>query len=72
MGINQFIEKKVDMTKPKNIILVTTIFILSLGGASLNISLFNMKFVIEGLGLASIVGIMLNLLFNSLDYLIRR
>lgn len=65
MGVNQFVDNKVDFKNAKNIIIVTLILILSIGGASVNFSIGNVKVVVEGLGLAAIVGVVLNLILPN-------
>ncbi|WGX77633.1 solute carrier family 23 protein (plasmid) [Paraclostridium bifermentans] len=62
MGINQFVENKVDFKLPRNFIIVAVILVLSIGGASIAFSIKTVKFVIEGIGLAAIVGILLNVI----------
>lgn len=63
MGINQFIESNVDFKIPKNIMLVAIVLILSVGGASIKFSIGDIKFALEGLGLAAIVGVIYNGIF---------
>ncbi len=67
MGIKQFTEGKVDFSISKNIIIVSAILILSIGGAILDFRIGKVNFVIEGIGLASIVGITLNILLSMIS-----
>ena len=62
MGINQFVENKVDFTISRNIIIVAAILVLSIGGAAIDFSIGTVNFVIEGIGLAAIVGVLLNII----------
>lgn len=62
MGINQFIENKVDLKLPRNVIIVAGVLVLSIGGASISFHIGTVKFIIEGIGLASIVGILINII----------
>lgn len=62
MGVNQFVENKIDFTSPRNIIIVAAILVLSIGNASIVFNIGTVNFVIEGIGLAAIVGVILNIL----------
>lgn len=61
IGARTFVEKKVDFTKQRNLIIAAVILILGLGGAELPITIGEVHFMIEGMALAAIVGIILNL-----------
>ena len=65
MGVSQFIEHKVDFTNSKNVIIVATILILSLGGAVISVNLRSITFSVEGIGLSAIVGVILNLILSK-------
>ena len=65
MGVSQFIEHKVDFTNSKNVIIVATILILSLGGAVISVNLRSITFTVEGIGLSAIVGVILNLILSK-------
>lgn len=65
MGVSQFIEHKVDFTNSKNVIIVATILILSLGGAVISVNLRSITFSVEGIGLSAIVGVILNLMLSK-------
>lgn len=65
MGVSQFIEHKVDFTNSKNVIIVATILIISLGGAVISVNLRSITFSVEGIGLSAIVGVILNLILSK-------
>lgn len=54
-GLKVMIEDKVDLTKTRNLIIVSTMLVLGLGGAVINIGI-----AISGMALAAFVGIILN------------
>lgn len=56
IGIRTLVENQVDLTKSRNLVLAAVILVLGLGGAVLEIGDFKM----EGMALASIIGIILN------------
>lgn len=58
VGIKTLIDSKTDMTKTRNQVIVSVILTVGIGGAALSIG----KFSFEGIGLASIVGVVLNLI----------
>ncbi len=60
IGIKNMIDAKVDFTNAKIIIVSSVMLVLGLGGAVFELG----EFKIEGLGLAAIIGILLNLLIN--------
>ncbi|NPA45486.1 MAG: uracil-xanthine permease [Chlorobi bacterium] len=60
IGIKNMIDAKVDFTNPKIIIVSSVMLVLGLGGAVFELG----EFKIEGLGLAAIIGILLNLIIN--------
>ena len=64
-GLRTFIEEKVDFSKSRNLILSSVIFIVGLSGITLTIG----NFEITGMGLATIVAIVLNLSFIIFDKL---
>ncbi|MBS3872106.1 MAG: NCS2 family nucleobase:cation symporter [Firmicutes bacterium] len=57
IGVRTVVENKVDMSKSRNLIVSSVIFVLGIGGAAFNLG-GGVKF--EGIGLAAIVGILLN------------
>lgn len=64
-GLRTFIEEKVDFSKSRNLILTSVIFMIGLSGIKLSIGVVELK----GMGLATVVGIALNLAFILFDKL---
>ncbi|MDS0526625.1 uracil permease [Clostridium sp. SHJSY1] len=64
-GLRTFIEEKVDFAKSRNLILTSIIFIVGLSGITLSIGSIQLK----GMGLATIVGMILSILFIIFDKL---
>ncbi len=60
IGIKNMVDAKIDLTDPKLLIITAVMLVLGLGGAELNIGNFGMS----GLGLAAVVGIILNAILN--------
>ena len=60
IGIKNMVDAKLDLTNPKFLIITAVMLVLGLGGASFEIG----KFGLSGLGLAAIVGIILNVILN--------
>ena len=60
IGIKTVVENKVDFNNSKNLIISAVILVLGLGGASFPINIGTVSFTLEGLALASIIGIVLN------------
>lgn len=58
IGINSMIQAKDDLLQPRNLVIVGAILILGVGGMSIKAG----EFALEGIGLSSIVGVLLNLL----------
>jgi len=61
IGVKNMIDGKVDFTNPKTLIIASIMLVLGLGGAVFELGEFKM----EGLGLAAIAGILINLILNS-------
>src|SRR6056297_999869 len=59
VGLKTLVDNKVDLNNGKNLIIVAVMLVLSIGGASLSIG----NFSLEGIGLAVIVGLILNIFF---------
>ena len=57
-GLKVLIENKIDFSKSRNVIIASSMLVLGLGGAAINIS----TVTISGMSLAAIVGVLLNLL----------
>lgn len=57
VGINNLVKAKVDMNKTRNLIIASLILTIGIGGAVISFG----KFSLAGIGLASVVGVILNL-----------
>ena len=57
IGINSLIQVGEDLLQPRNLAIISAILILGVGGMSINAGVF----ALEGIGLSSIVGVLLNL-----------
>lgn len=57
IGMNSMIQAEDDLLQPRNLAIVSTILILGVGGMSFKSG----GFALEGIGLSSIVGVILNL-----------
>ncbi len=64
-GLRTFIEERVDFSKSRNLILTSVIFMVGLSGIKLSIGVIELT----GMGLATVVGIVLNLAFIIFDKL---
>jgi uracil permease len=60
-GFRVFVEDKIDFSKKKNLILCSIIIVLGVGGAKLHFTLAGAPVDIEGVALATLAGIILNL-----------
>ena len=58
VGINNMVKAKIDMNKTRNLIIASLILTIGIGGAIISFG----KFSLAGIGLASIVGVILNLI----------
>ncbi|MCD8569312.1 MAG: uracil-xanthine permease family protein [Geovibrio sp.] len=58
IGINSLVRAKVDMSKPRNLIISSVILVCGIGGVNLSM----WKVTLGGIGLAGIVGVVLNLI----------
>ena len=58
VGINNLVKAKVDMNKTRNLIIASLILTIGIGGAIISFG----KFSLAGIGLASLVGVILNLI----------
>lgn len=64
-GLRMLVEAKVDYSKASNLILTGIILVLGISGAAFTIG----SFELEGMALATVVGILLSLFFRLLDLL---
>jgi len=60
IGIKNMVDAKLDLTNPKFLIITAVMLVLGLGGASFELG----RFALSGLGLAAIIGIILNVILN--------
>lgn len=64
-GLRTFIEEKVDFSKTRNLIMSSVVFIVGLSGITINIG----EVPLTGMGLATIVGLLISILFIIFDKL---
>ena len=58
VGVNSLVKNSVDLGKTRNLVIVSIILILGIGGAELTVG----TFTIGGIGLSAVVGVLLNLI----------
>ena len=58
VGVNSLVKNKVDLGNTRNLVIVSLILILGIGGAELTIG----SFTISGIGLSALIGVILNLI----------
>ena len=63
IGIKTLVDNRVDLNRPRPLIVVSVMFVVGLGGAQLELG----EFRFTGLALASVLGIVLNLLLTIRD-----
>ncbi|PRR86569.1 uracil permease [Clostridium luticellarii] len=61
-GFRVLVEEKIDFSRNRNLILSSVIIVIGIGGASLNFNVGGSPVQISGVALASIIGIVLNLI----------
>jgi uracil permease len=64
IGVKNMVDAKVDLNDPKKLMIVAAMLVLGLGTAAAEVDFAIGNFSIGGLGLAAIVGIVLNLVIN--------
>ena len=64
-GLKVLIKNKVNFENEKNIVIASSMLVLGLGGAAISIVSGDMSVTISGMSLASIVGIILNLILKE-------
>lgn len=64
-GLKVLIKNQVDFDKPKNVVVASSMLVLGLGGAAISIISGDLSLTISGMSLASIVGIILNLILST-------
>ena len=62
-GLRTFIEEKVDFSKSRNLILASVVFVIGLSRVSINVG----QVPLTGMGLATIVGMLMSILFIVFD-----
>ena len=60
-GLKILIQNQVDFNNTKNVVVVATMLVLGLGGATLALAYGDLSLAMSGMSLAAIVGIVLNL-----------
>ncbi|MBR5175793.1 MAG: uracil permease [Bacteroidales bacterium] len=63
VGINNMVKAKIDMNKTRNLIIASLVLTIGIGGAIISFG----KFSLAGIGLASLVGVILNLIIPDKD-----
>ena len=66
-GLKVLITNQVDFEKPVNVIVASTMLVLGLGGAAIAIVSGDLSITISGMSLASIAGIILNIILGDKD-----
>ncbi len=66
-GLKVLIEKQINFEIPKNIVVASSMLVLGLGGAAISIVSGDLSITISGMSLASIFGIVLNLILPNED-----
>lgn len=61
-GFRIFVDDKIDFGKKRNLIIASVIIVLGIGGATLNIPVSGSNIPISGVALATLVGVILNLI----------
>lgn len=63
-GLRMLVENKVSFTKKRNLIIASVILVIGIGGAAIHVGKL---FSLEGMALASIIGVVLNLILPDKD-----
>ena len=66
-GLKVLIKNQVNFEEPKNVIVASTMFVIGLGSAAVSLTSGDLSLTISGMSLASIFGILLNLILKSED-----
>ena len=64
-GLKTLIDNHVDFSRPKNVIVASSMLVLGLGGAAISLITKNISVSLSGMSLAAVVGILLNLLIKE-------
>jgi len=68
-GIRMLVEAKVDYSKSQNLILTCVVLVIGISGVSLEIGIGEAKTTLSGMGLATVVAVILSLFFKLLELL---
>lgn len=71
IGVRNVVEAKVDFSKSRNTIIAAVILVLALGSNGITIPLGDNPISISALATASVVGILLNVIFPGKDYVFK-
>ena len=66
-GLKVLIKNQVNFEESKNVVVASSMLVIGLGGAAISIVSGNLSLTISGMSLASVVGIILNLIIKSED-----
>jgi uracil permease len=66
-GFRVFVEDKIDFGKKKNLLIASVIIVLGIGGAALEFPVGDSMVKIEGVALATLVGVILNLVLPNVS-----
>lgn len=64
-GFRIFVEDKVDFSKKRNLVITSVIIVLGIGGACIKLNLNGLEIEIAGVALATLAGIILNLILPA-------
>ena len=64
-GLKVLIQNQIDFGKSKNVVVVSTMLVLGLGGAAISFMSGDFSLTISGMSLAAVIGILLNLLLPN-------
>jgi len=68
-GIRMLVESKVDYSKAQNLILTCVVLVIGISGVAIEIGFGEAKTSLSGMGLATVVAVLLSLFFKVLDML---
>ena len=71
VGVRNVVEAKVDFSKSRNTIIAAVILVLALGSNGISFSIGSSTISISALATASVVGIILNVIFPGNDYVFK-
>ncbi|MUV36200.1 Uracil permease [Lentibacillus sp. JNUCC-1] len=61
-GLRMLIDNQVDLNDKRNLIIASVILVIGIGGALIKVNIQNEAIQVEGMALATIIGVLLNLL----------